>query len=98
MRLLFLLKIGVPEPLLTGMSIAFQAIDCPEKISHVKFDQFAQSWLDDFHSSPVSWSWLSPTVHLLFVHGSQILKKMPVSSSLLSGQITIYVVCMSQGR
>ena len=68
-----------------GISIAIQAIDCPKKINADKYHTFAQTWLDEFHSSTVKWSWLSPTVHLLFVHGADIIRVMPVSTSLLSG-------------
>ena len=68
-----------------GISTAIQAIDCPKRINPEKYHTFAQNWLDDFHSSIVNWSWLSPTVHLLFVHGADILRVMPVSTYLLSG-------------
>ena len=69
-----------------GIAIAIEAINCRQKIDPQKFDKFAQKWLDEFHSSSISWSWLSPSVHLLFVHGAQILEVMPVPTFLLSGQ------------
>ena len=41
-----------------GIAIAIQAIDCPKKINADKYHTFAQTWLDEFHSSTVKWSWL----------------------------------------
>ena len=69
-----------------GIAIAIEAVNCPQKIDPKKYDKFAQKWLNDFHSSSISWSWLSPSVHLLFVHGAQIFEVMPVTTLLLSGQ------------
>ena len=62
------------------------AITCPQKISPNKYDLFAQKWLDEFHSSSVKWSWLSPSIHMLFVHGADIFSVMPVTGNLLTGQ------------
>ena len=77
---------GVPEFFIKGIAIALEAINSPKKICPEKYDTFAQNWLDEFHSSSWSWSWLSPSVHLLFVHGAQIFRVLPVTPNLLSGQ------------
>ena len=82
---------GMPESLVQGIKTAIEAIDCKSKISPEKFARFSNAWLDDFHSSPISWNWLSPTMHLLFVHGSDILRASPVAPGFLSGQFVILI-------
>ena len=81
---------GVPEFIIKGIKTAIDAIDCPQKISPEKYDIFANKWLDDFHASDWKWSWLSPTVHMLFHHGAAILRTLPISPSLLTGHLQIY--------
>ena len=81
---------GVPEFIIKGISIAIEAIDCPKKINPDKYDQFASNWLDEFHTSGWEWSWLSPTVHLLFHHGGDIMRALPVSPHLLTGHVQVH--------
>ena len=83
---------GVPQFIVQGISTVIQAIDCPQKICPDKYERFANEWLDQFHASDWSWSWLSPTVHMLFHHGAQILRVMPVSTSLLTGHVHIFYI------
>ena len=80
---------GVPESLINGIKTAFEAVDCKHKVSPDKFSEFAGRWLDEFHNSSISWNILSPTVHMLFVHGSDILRKSPIAPGFLSGQVSI---------
>ena len=72
-----------------GIKTAIEAMDCPQKISPDKYEAFAKEWLDNFHTSGWEWSWLSPTVHMLFHHGAQIFRTLPVSPSLLTGHVTL---------
>ena len=71
-----------------GIKTAIEAIDSPLKISADKYEKFANEWLDHFHESGWEWSWLSPTVHMLFHHGAQIFRVLPISPSLLTGHVT----------
>ena len=58
------------------------------------YSEFANRWLDDFHTSSISWNILSPTVHMLFVHGSDIFRESPVAPGYLSGQFNyISLLC-----
>ena len=77
---------GCPESLINGLKTAFEAIDCKHKISPEKFNNFANNWLEEFHSSSISWNILSPTVHMIFVHGADILRSSPMAPGFLSGQ------------
>ena len=76
---------GVPESLIYGLKTALDAVDCKHKISPQLYSAFANRWLDDFHTSTISWNVLSPTVHMLFVHGSDILRESPLAPGFLSG-------------
>ena len=78
---------GVPASLINGIKTALEAVDSKQKISPVKYATFASNWLDEFHASSISWNILSPTVHMLFVHGSDILHASPLAPGFLSGQV-----------
>ena len=86
--LLFSEVTAVPLFIIMGIKTAIEAIDCPKRISPEKYAAFANQWLDDFHESGWEWSWLSPTVHMIFHHGADIFRIMPVPTSLLTGHVT----------
>jgi hypothetical protein len=86
----------VPLSIIMGIKTAIEAIDCPKKISPEKYEAFANEWLDNFHTSGWEWSWLSPTVHMLFHHGAQIFRVLPVSPSLLTGHVTLTEIKTTQ--
>ena len=90
--LLFSEVTHVPLSIIMGIKTAIDAIDCPLKISADKYEKFANEWLDHFHESGWEWSWLSPTVHMLFHHGGDIMRALPVSPSLLTGHVQIFKI------
>jgi len=49
-----------------------------------KFKEKAESWMDRFHNTDLTWNWFSPYVHMLMVHGHEIIRALPLPPGLLS--------------
>ena len=72
------------------------ALSSGHDIDPDKFKELADSWVDRFHQTNMSWNWFSPYMHMLMVHGSSIIKALPLAPGLLSEvvkQIKFFVPC-----
>ena len=73
-----------PVDLVLDLKTLLDALSCGLPIDPVQFKSLTESWLDRFHASDFKWNWLSPTVHMLMVHGAEIICNTPVACGLLS--------------
>ena len=79
---------GVPLELVEGLAVMLELAKSTIPVCPEKYEFLANSWLDQFHSSAISWNWLSPSIHVLMHHGSQIIRALPCAPGLFSEEGT----------
>ena len=60
------------------------AINCTLPLDADKFEALCELWLDLFFNSEFSWNVLNPSVHLLLVHGPDLIRYFDSSIGLYS--------------
>ena len=74
-----------PHKLVYDLKVLIQALNCGKPLDSQKFKEFTQNWLQEFHSNPkINWNILTPTMHLLMVHGHRIVELFPVPPGHMS--------------
>ena len=64
---------GFPEDLIRDFDTLVTALACGEQVDPVAYKALADSWLDRFFANKdINWSILSPSVHMILVHGAYI--------------------------
>ena len=76
--------VGLPVDLIEDMAIMIDALSSGYNLNADAFQNLAESWMDRFHETDMVWNWFSPYVHLLLVHGADIIRALPLAPGLLS--------------
>lgn len=76
--------VALPEELIVDLRKMIDALSSGHDIDPDKFQNLADSWVDRFHQTNMQWNWFSPYMHMLMVHGSEILRALPLAPGLLS--------------
>ena len=79
---------GFPLDLLKDLSFLLTTLRCGKKVDADLYDIVAQNWLRKFHSDcNLNWNWLSPSVHVVLVHGAQLLRALLIPPGLSSEEV-----------
>ena len=73
-----------PYEMVEDLKVLIEVLDSGLPIDPEKLRAFCQKWLDSFHSSGLTWHWLSPTMHLLMHHSADIVAVFPVPPGLMN--------------
>ena len=67
------------------LSISKEVLVLGHDLNPDKFQELADSWIERFHEeTDMDWNWFSPYVHILLIHGSEIIRALPLAPGLLS--------------
>ena len=66
------------------MATMIDALSSGYNLDADRFQEMADSWMDRFHNTNMTWNWFSPYVHMMMVHGAQIIRALPLAPGLLS--------------
>ena len=60
------------------------AMSSGHRLDADKFQTLADSFMDRFHETDMDWNWFSPYMHMLLVHGGDIIRTLPLAPGILS--------------
>ena len=79
---------GFPLDLLKDLSFLLTTLRCGKKVDANLYDIVAKNWLRKFHSDcNLNWNWLSPSVHVILVHGADLIRTLPCAPGLSSEEV-----------
>ena len=76
--------VALPEELIVDLRRMIDALSSGHDIDPDKFQELADSWVERFHETNMDWNWFSPYMHMLMIHGSDVIRALPLAPGLLS--------------
>ena len=76
--------VALPEDLIVDLRRMIDALSSGHDLDPDKFQELADSWVDRFHQTGMRWNWFSPYMHMLMVHGGEVINALPLAPGLLS--------------
>ena len=74
----------MPVRLVRILAILLNAINCTLPLDPKKFQALADEFLEIFHKSKISWNILNPSIHMLLVHGADMIRYFNAAIGLFS--------------
>ena len=75
---------GVPVKLVKILAKLLNAINSTLPLDPQKFQELANEFLTLFHKSKISWNILNPSLHMLLVHGADMIRYFRAAIGLFS--------------
>ena len=76
--------VNLPKQMIIDLGHMIDAFASGYELDPEKFQAQADDWLNRFHETDMTWNYPSPYLHMLLVHGADLIRASPVAPGIWS--------------